>query len=1007
MTAQGKMACRDELRRDFVRRAGLNGLDHVEVSDDHRTLTVSFLAKAPAGLGPGNVKITGGQRVTGITALAVRLCADDDPDIDDCIQVTVSQPGDNSCYDLCLVEADDRGRPTGVPLAGLDPRYACISFSFMAGCPTGLDCATAQPCPPQVPAEPDLSYLAKDFASFRQLLLDRLALIMPAWTETHEPDLGIALVELLSWVGDELSYYQDAVGTEAYLQTARLRISIRRHLTLIDYRLHDGCNARTWVCLELARDSGPVTLRAGDVRFITSPGPAVAAQPALRQADLLDVDPGTYQVFEPLIRADTVHYPAHTEMYFWTWGNGQCCLPAGATAAALVDAWADDDPPAEGRETPAGESPPDPETTEQATPRPRALHLAPGDVVIIEEIRGPVTGATADADPAHRQAVRLTAVEPAVDPLFKQPIVHVRWGAEDALTFPACLSSLRSPDCAPVCPVTVVRGNVILVDHGRSLTACDAPPESLTEPQPSTEPGPCRGPYQPGPATATQPPYEPVLSQSPVTQRQRFPDPDAIGRRQARFVEAIPAAVLAEVRAVLAAVQAGHPLEPAQRRLLATIFGRPALVSVGLLRATGRPGSIPPTTDQAAAVDALLGQQETLLDIKLRRLATLARRARAGVILGPEVAEEITASWGPGFVAGFEPSNPDLFGPAAGALSQDPRAALPEVTVRLVSGGPEPLSADATEAPWFPRRTLLGSRSTDRYFVGEVDDLGLMHLRFGDGTLGEPPPPGATLGASYRIGNGTDGNVGAETITDLVSCTTQFQNVTRVRNPLPAQGGTDGEPAAAAQLYAPAMINTPLCRAITTDDYAAIAAEDPGIQRAAAQLRWTGSWYEADVALDPLGTDTLSRSLVRSETERLQRVRRVGHDLRVGPAEYVPLDIAMRICVLPGYQRAHVKAALLEVFGTGMLPGGQRGLFNPDNLTFGTHVSVSALVAAAAGVTGVESATVTRLRRLGQGDDGELTAGVLTTGPMQIPQLDNDSRHPERGRLRLRMGGGR
>ena len=47
------------------------------------------------------------------------------------------------------------------------------------------------------------------------------------------------------------------------------------------------------------------------------------------------------------------------------------------------------------------------------------------------------------------------------------------------------------------------------------------------------------------------------------------------------------------------------------------------------------------------------------------------------------------------------------------------------------------------------------------------------------------------------------------------------------------------------------------------------------------------------------------------------------------------------------------------------------------------------------------------LRRLGQGDDGELAAGVLTTGPLQIPQLDNDPRHPERGVLQLTMGGGR
>jgi len=988
MTAQDGLICRDEVRREFVRRAGQNGLDHVEVSDDHLVLTVSFLAKAPAGLGPGNISITGGQQVTGITAVHVKLCADDDPDIDDCIQITVSQPGDASCYRLCLVEADAQGRPTDVPLAGLDPRYACIDFSFMAGCPSGLDCAAAQACPPQALIQPDLSYLAKDFASFRQLLTDRLTLIMPSWQETHEPDLGVAVVELLSWVGDELSYYQDAVGTEAYLQTARQRISVRRHLTLIDYRLHDGCNARAWVCVELSPDSGPVTLEPGDIAFITTPNVALPGQ-ALLWSDLSAADPGSYQVFEPLIPGEVVIYPAHSEMYFWTWGDGQCCLPAGATAAALVDAWAGD-PPESGGE------------------RPRALHLTPGDVLIIEEIAGPLTGASADADPRHRQAVRLTTVEPAADPLFGQPIVNVRWSEADALTFAVCLSSLNSSDCTPVCPVSVARGNVILVDHGRSLTACSGPSETLTVPQPTPSPGPCQGPYQPGPPVTAQLPYQPALARSPVTQCQPFPDPDALARRQARAVEAIPEAALAAVRAVIAGLTAGQPLEPDQVQWLTALFGRAAMVTVGLLAPlTARPGSVPSTTDPGTAVAALLAQQETLLDRKLRRLRTLARRARDGLSLGPEVTAEITASWGSAFAVGLDPADPALFGPAAGALGQDPRAALPAVTVTLAGQGSEPLPAGAASVPWTPRRTLLASGSDDRYFVGEADDNGVLYLRFGDGTYGEPPEPGATLAVGYRTGNGTTGNVPAEAITALVSCTTRFGDITTVRNPLPAQGGSDPEPAAGAQLYAPARIGEPLRRAVTADDYAAVAAADPGLQRAAAQLRWTGSWYEAHVALDPAGTETLEASLARTVTRDLRRVRRLGHDLRVGPAEYVPLYIVMQICVLPGYQRAHVEAALLDLFGTGTTASGQPGFFSPDNLTFGTPISVSKLVAAAAGVTGVQSATVTVLQRLGQGDDGELAAGVLTTGPMQIPQLDNDPRHPERGQLKLLMGGGR
>jgi hypothetical protein len=77
-------------------------------------------------------------------------------------------------------------------------------------------------------------------------MFDRLAITLPDWTEQHVPDVFVTLVELLAYIGDDLSYYEDAVATEAYLQTARQRISVRRHARLVDYRLHEGCHARAW-----------------------------------------------------------------------------------------------------------------------------------------------------------------------------------------------------------------------------------------------------------------------------------------------------------------------------------------------------------------------------------------------------------------------------------------------------------------------------------------------------------------------------------------------------------------------------------------------------------------------------------------------------------------------------------------------------------------------------------------------------------------------------------------
>ena len=98
-----------------------------------------------------------------------------------------------------------------------------------------------------------IDYLAKDYASFRRLMLDRLAASAPGAITGHPADPGTMLVELVAGVADDLSYYQDAVATEAYLGTARLRTSVRRHARLLDYLMHDGCNARAWVAMRASR----------------------------------------------------------------------------------------------------------------------------------------------------------------------------------------------------------------------------------------------------------------------------------------------------------------------------------------------------------------------------------------------------------------------------------------------------------------------------------------------------------------------------------------------------------------------------------------------------------------------------------------------------------------------------------------------------------------------------------------------------------------------------------
>lgn len=447
-------SCCDEQRRTAVLlHPTLNGIDFLEIGEDQTTLIVHFLkAIAPGSLQAGNVLIEGGERignidVTGILygSLASPLSPPDSPPgSDDRIAiVSVKEAGDFSQYTLKLVQDDEHPEPP----EGFDPVLSEIIFSFKVLCPSDFDCKPQHECAPEQEISPDINYLAKDYQGFRQLMLDRLSLLAPQWKERNVADPGVMMVELLAYVGDYLSYRQDAIATEAYLGTARSRISVRRHARLVDYPMHDGSNARTWVHIDVAPGTPPFTLpmyggpAQANTKFLTKaaqlPQVMLSSSRLLQQA----LHEGV-KVFEPL--HDVVLNALNNRMDFYTWGQADCCLPKGATSATLDT----------------------------------HLPLQEGQVLIFCEVLGPRTGKAGDADPARRHAVLLTRVQHAADPLGRpfdlppdytpRPVTEISWHADDALPFPLCITA--TDDNGRDIVVSVALGNNVLADHGRTLT---------------------------------------------------------------------------------------------------------------------------------------------------------------------------------------------------------------------------------------------------------------------------------------------------------------------------------------------------------------------------------------------------------------------------------------------------------------------------------------------------------------------------------------------------------
>ncbi|SNS14154.1 putative baseplate assembly protein [Geodermatophilus pulveris] len=1019
MSEPGLRCHEDHRRRDVRRSERTNGIDFVEVEQNGEECELHLhllRSLPPAGEPPlfseENVRIEGGTRIRDVRAAGFRPVPAPDPARDDVVVVRLTKPGDQSRYTVRLVDAE------GHPLRDVDPRYRSAGFHFVAGTPTDVDCLPTAGSARPPAATPELSYLAKDYGSFRQLLLDRLATTLPGWRERHSPDLYLALVEVLAYEADRLSYAQDAVSTEAYLDTARLRTSVRRHVRLVDHAMHEGCNARTWVCLTAQGD--PV-VSTDALSFVTRPKGVAPGQVVLLPRDLDRVARGSYEVFEPLLPAgpaavtpgdvvdpDRLRYrllhdddprtdyirstlteadrrlldredlddedlpglvgtladrlgqllrapgflvrtqeaarealerygaltaltgarlaagnreqlehlfpeelggpmrlrlhEAHNAISCYTWGLLDCCLPAGATTATLQDGW------------------------DAESSRRDLRHLRPGDVLVFEEVLGPRTGVAADADPAHRHAVRLTDVQPGWDRLREVPVVEVRWDPADALPFPLVLSAPGPPpECAPLTDVTVVRGNVVLADHGRTIR-------------------------QPGPVEL---------------------------RHGGRSTVAVP-------------FPARYAVVPAD-------------------------------------------------DVELccTREGTVAERP----VRGP--AYEPVLDRGP--VVFREPLSDGV--PAGAALRQDPRRAVPALAVYGPVSWPRP-GQDLVERPpdptmtwpvtlryerWEARRDLLGSGPADRHVVVEPDDDGAAHLRFGDGQFGARPEPGARMLLSYRSGGGLAGNVGHGAIAHVVlRGEISGGAITGVSNPLPAHGGTDPEPVDEVRLLAPHAFRTRLERAVVAEDYAAIVlrdfadsvqravatvaveaapAERAGGRRGAARKATAGAMPTVvTVRVDPLGTSADAPALCSRVAEHLERYRRIGHTVRVEPPRYVPLDLTVEVGPLPGHQPGALRTALLDRLSNRVLPDGTRGFFHPDALTFGQPVAISALLGVVHAVPGIAWGRITHLaRRTADEPDGaapqpELPEGdVLAMAETEIARLDDDPDLPENGSLTIHV----
>lgn len=1095
--------CTENRRAALVKNGQLHAIDFLEVVDGkhppqgnlppgierQRTLLLTLINGMPTTpIAVNNILITGGESITEIgiewVAPARNLPSQASPadksyfpilpNAANMLVIRLKNYGDFSPYTLSLVQdsaaASEAPVAVAETLAGFDPQLSSVTFSFKVECgpefdcaPSGLNCTV----PPQTP--PSINYLAKDYTAFRQTMLDRMNQLLD-WGATSEADLGVMLAEVVAYASDQLSYRQDTVTTEAYLNTARSRISLRRHARLVDYFISEGCNARAFVQVAV---SAQTLLPRHNTRFYTTAaGMPTSLAPGNEQAAL---DAGVI-VFEPM--QQSLLFPEHNRMNFYTWGDTNCCLPAGATEATLSGSFPD---------------------------------LRIGDVLAFQEVLGPGTGNAADADLRHRCAVRLTSVvtqdatgKPLVDPLFDvngavitssaqtpQAITEIQWGSDDALPFPVCISAQYSDANQVVHSLTnvsVALGNLVLADHGLTM-----PPSALgVVPEPSLK-------YAPNPAAdrcARNAPaylpvrFDPILVDGPITQSVPLSTagspstPDAVplsatapvyltdgngyitlsvssnspatwpqlfgviatagtspGTFDLEVVFNPPGGPTGVAGPVVLEKFSGLNLTSGSANYVATVLQNSEFVSVptGFAPPEPVPGSFASTVTQLAdsgIVNVLDGSNNPFLTLEptapenwaplfavvsqqniskpwmFNLLVEYAPPGGAAGVLAPVIVEQfnqvslsniesvVNVAADLISVTSYE-GEPNLSLSAAELLQANANDAIPAVKVTSLS--PNPASQPVS---WTPEPDLLGSGPEDTQFVVEIDTNGGAHLRFGDGTNGKQPIGGDQFTAVYRVGNGTAGNVGANCLVNVYAGVAIQPYILGCTNPLAATGGTDPETAAQICRRAPVAFLTQE-RAITMQDYTDVAKKNSQIEDAAAQTRWTGSWYTVFVAAEPKGNAPMSNSLLMSLTRIVNEYRLAGEAAYVEPPQYVPLQIALTVCVDPESFALDVEKDLLAVLSSCMQANGKAGFFNPKNFEMGQAVYLSPMYAAARTVAGVIRVTATTFEPQGQNTTVYLRQGYIPMGPFQVPMLLNDASLPARGRLTLKMQGGR
>ena len=781
------------------------------------------------------------------------------------------------------------------------------------GCPGGSPCR-CDPMPVRWPVSNPgglrrIAYRTGDFSSFRHALLRHLdgETELDIWQPTAGSDLGLQVLDWWAYIADVLTFYNEQIANEDYLGTATLDTSVRRLADLLGYRPRPGIGATARLAV-IASGPGPLIIPAG-LAIASKAAPGVDSQ--------------TFETItaSPFPQPTSVPGPAPDNLA----GVPPAAGPPSSAAPGAAEPPAHSQLIARGGVLVKG-------TPTSIAAGDRLLLIAaawqqPGDPAAVVTVTGLVT----EKDPHGRKNTRvlLTGASSLGSGAAKDFRLVRATRTSHPSTLPACASAISGQTIVLDSTARYLHaGDPLLLElpgagtgtgespgSGFALVALTSYAEVLwyanADPLPPTKP-----PADGTPGIALLLASLTVAAHSGTDLPGTYaPDQTTVraGWSDVGVLLDIPTGTLSALPGTLTLAQ--PPAAPAGTATLAII--EDANGNGTTVAATPAAGS-GEVTIAAAGPDQPAGTLQAPLRI-LWDLVTVSRGTSVrGEVLGAGDAQRASQDF---------------------TLAKAPVTYLSDTPGRSGDGYSSTVTLAVAGRYWSEVPALYGHRPDEAIFVTYQDDDGKTHVRFGDGETGARLPSGATVTAGYRVGSGA-AVPAAGTLSQVL---TAVPNLRAVSNPVPPAGGADPDPPETLRRLAPRTVLT-FGRAISGDDYAAVAAAAPGVTRAAATWAWDPAEQRPTVRVhvgDDPGAVASARTALRAQADP-------NRPLTVVPAIPCPTVLRIALELDPAYVPADVltkvRSALLDP------PG---GLFAPGVLGLGQALYRSRIESAACAVPGV------------------------------------------------------